>query len=340
MMRGRLVAVLGMGVPLALCVPGPAFSSPVDHGEGDSDGGTDGQNIFSEIEYSNSVGSSDPPGAVQSITDWEPPACWYEPRTASETQDYVANMLNSYAHMPEEDVGNARSEMAAHYISGDPYENYNLDKEDEGNFYFGVPNPSRLDDSGAFACAGLAEWVEDGEAPEEGPAIAPEVLAEAAYEWLPLPETEISMSPGADVTQTVNLPTWIWQDTGDIGEVSATARLDRLDMEATTVATPSSLTIDPGTEDAVTFPGDGTCEINADGTIGEAYEEGRGDEEPPCGVTYLRATGGGDSYELTATITWSVSWTGTGKPEAQALPGAVLETTHELIVEEVQAIVR
>ncbi|MGP3968134.1 hypothetical protein [Streptomyces sp. 6N223] len=287
------------------------------------------------------MGDTEPPGTVTPISDWEPPACWFEARTASETRDYVDNMLASYAQMPPEDVGDLRSELAAHFITGDPYENYNLDIEDEGAFWFGVPNPNRLDDRDAFACSeDLAEWVENGEQPEEEPAISPEVLAEAAYEWLPLPETEVSMSPDADVAQTVNLPTWIWQDTGDIGEVSATARLDRLDMEATTVATPSALTIDPGTEDAVTFPGDGTCEISANGTIGEPYEEGRGDEDPPCGVTYLRATGDGESYELTATITWSVSWTGTGQPEPQELPDAVLETTHELTVEEVQAIVR
>jgi hypothetical protein len=228
-----------------------------------------------------------------------------------------------------------------HFASGNPYENYNLDVADEGRFWFGVSNPERRDEPDAYSCTDLAEWADLEEAPETQPlALDPELLAEAAYEWLPLPETEVGMNPDADVTQTVNLPTWIWQDTGDIGEVSATARLESLGMEATTVATPSALTIDPGTEDAVTFPENGTCEIEADGTIGEPYEEGRGDEDPPCGVTYLRATGSGDSYELTATITWSVSWTGTGNPEPQPLPDAVLETTHELTVEEIQAIVR
>ena len=62
----------------------------------------------------------------------------------------------------------------------------------------------------------------------------------------------------------MNLPTWIWQDTADIGEVSATASLDRLDMEATTVATPSALTIEAGTEEAILHPEGGECTINAD----------------------------------------------------------------------------
>ncbi|MEO3753513.1 hypothetical protein [Streptomyces sp. B6B3] len=274
------------------------------------------------------------------MVDWEPPACWYEPRSATDTRDYVENMLNTYAHMPPEDVGDLRSEMASHYITGEPYDNYNLDIEDEGNFYFGVVNPAKRDDPGAYSCSGLAEWVENGEAPEEGPAISPEVLAQAAYEWLPLPETEISLNPDADEPQTVNLPTWIWQDTADIGEVSATARIDSLGLEATTVATPSALTIEPGTGDAILHPDGGECTINADGTIGEPYTDGRAEDEPPCGVTYLRSTGAGESYELTATITWSVSWTGTGNPDPQELPDAVLETTHDITVDEVQTIVR
>ena len=68
--------------------------------------------------------------------------------------------------------------------------------------------------------------------------------------------------------------------------------------------------------------------------------DGRAEDEPPCGVTYLRSTTAGESYELTATITWSVSWTGTGNPDPQGVPDAVLETTHDITVEEVQTIVR
>jgi enoyl reductase len=140
--------------------------------------------------------------------------------------------------------------------------------------------------------------------------------------------------------RTVNLPTWIWQETADIGEVSATARLDDLGLEATTVATPSALTLRAGTGDATLHPGDGQCTINADGTIGEPYTDDRAEEEPPCGITYRRATADGEAYELSATITWSVSWTGTDNPEPQELPDAVLETTQDVTVQEVQTIVR
>jgi enoyl reductase len=305
-----------------------------------SGGGTDGDAIIAEVEFSNSIGSTEPPGTAESVTDWEPPPCWYEPRSEEETREYVERILFTYAHLPPEDIGDLRSETSAHYIGGQPYENYNLDRADEGDFYFGVVNPSMRDHPDAYACSGLAEWAETPEALEEGPGISAEVLAEAAYEWLPLPETEISLNPDADVPQTVNLPTWVWQETADIGEVSATARLDEFGLEATTVATPSALTLRAGTGDATLHPDDGQCTINADGTIGEPYTEDRAEEEPPCGITYRRATADGEAYELTATITWSVSWTGTGNPEPQELPDAVLETTQEVTVQEVQTIVR
>lgn len=347
MMKGALpslsILLLIMSLPNAAMAQGDGGRGGGQEQRDDSPstgGGTDGTGIFSEVEYSNSIGSTEPPGADAPVVDWEPPPCWYEPRTASQAREYVNRMLNTYAHMPPEDVGDARSDLADHYINGEPYEGYNLDKEDEGYFYFGVVNPAKRDHPDAYSCSGLAEWVENGQRPARDPAISPEVLAEAAYEWLPLPETEISLNPAADVPQTVNLPVWIWQDTADIEEVSATARIDSLDMEATTVATPSALTIEPGSEDVVLYPGDGECEINSDGTIGDPYTDAKADEDPPCGATYLRSTGEGETYELTATITWSVTWTGTGNPTPQELPSAVLETSHELTVDEIQTIVR
>ena len=78
--------------------------------------------------------------------------------------------------------------MLDYFDRGDPYKNYNLDVEDEGAFWFGVANPDLVEDPASWACsADLPQWVENGETPQDEPAISPEVLAEAAYEWLPLP---------------------------------------------------------------------------------------------------------------------------------------------------------
>lgn len=312
-----------------------------DGTEVDESASSDGASISSQVVFQNSAGDSEPSGVVTSQdVDWSPPACWYEPRTASETREYVTTMLQTYNQMPDHDIDDARTRLVNHYQRGDPYDNYNLDIEDEGYFWFGVANPERRDDPDAFSCHGLAEWVETGETPDDPLAISPETMAQAAYEWLPLPETDISLSPDANNPQTVNLPTWIWQDTDSIGEVSATASLQRLGLEVTTTATPSALHLDPGTDDATLHPGSGECALNSNGTIGEPYRTGRAGETPPCGITYLRATPDGTTYPLTATITWSVTWTGTDNPTPQPLPSAVLETTQDITVQEVQSIVR
>jgi hypothetical protein len=339
-----------------MCVVAASASAAADEGGGyfgggggvndidddfEVDGRTTAGGISSRVTYFNSSGDTKAPGVVEPVGQWEPPACWFEPYSASEAEAYVQQMLRNWRNMPDSDVVPSRDRLLNHFVNGQPYENYNLDIEDEGSFWFGVPNPSRLGEPEAYVCSDdLPLWVENGETPDQELALTPEMLAAAAYEWLPLPETEIEMSPDMDGPQTVNLASWIWHDTADIGEVSATAELESLGLSATTVATPSALHIDPGTADAVLHPSNGECTINANGTIGEPYTPDRADDEPPCGITYQRATTGIEPYQLTATITWSVTWTGTGTPDPQPLPDAVLETTHDITVEEVQTIIR
>jgi len=71
---------------------------------------------------------------------------------------------------------------------------------------------------------------------------------------------------------------------------------------AETAAKPVALHLDPGTEDAETYPASGHCEISADGSIGTPYTRGSADRTPPCGIRYLRASGG-EPYRLVASIT-------------------------------------
>lgn len=303
-------------------------------------GGSDGAAVHSQVVFTNSAGSDEAPRTAMPVSGWEPPACWYEPRTATETRGYVHDALENYAASPEEDILPSRERLLNHYQGGQPYQDYNLDIEDDGFFWFGVTNPGRSDDPLATTCQGYARWVTRGEIPDGEPnMVTPETLAQAAYDWLPLPDTEISLSPDVSQAQTVNLPTWIWHDGERVEEVSATAALERLGLEATTTAVPSALTLDAGTDDAESHPEGGQCQLAANGTIGEPYQAGRAGDTPPCGITYLRATNGG-TYPLTATITWSISWTGTGTSTPQTLPSAVLETSHDLTVQEIQTIVR
>jgi enoyl reductase len=137
----------------------------------------------------------------------------------------------------------------------------------------------------------------------------------------------------------VNLPTWAWLDAARFKPVSVTASVPLLDIQATTTAEPVSLKIEPGTDDSVTYPASGECQINTDGSIGEPYAKGKADETPPCGVKYLRSSGDG-SYKLQATITWKIHWTGTGVQGEQLLPEGTFGADQDVVVQEIQAVNR
>ncbi len=103
-------------------------------------------------------------------------------------------------------------------------------------------------------------------------------------------------------------------------------------------ATAASLHIEPGTEDAESLPASGECEVNDDGSIGEPYARGKAELTPPCGVRYLRSSGDG-SYALEATLTWEISWEGSGGTGGD-LPNGTFATTTEVPVQEYQAVNR
>ncbi len=177
------------------------------------------------------------------------------------------------------------------------YENYNLGED--GYFWRGVaPDWSALDDTSL--CSRLMFWQDAGEVPDEPEAPTPEVLAAYAYDKVKVPETEIELKPAA--RYTVNLPTWVWLDKAAFKKISVRAELPGTGLWAETTAKPVALHLDPGTEDAETYPASGHCEISADGSIGTPYTRGSADRTPPCGIRYLRASGG-EPYRLVASIT-------------------------------------
>ncbi len=128
------------------------------------------------------------------------------------------------------------------YKNGHPYKDYNLDKQGEGMFWAAAVNPNRKDDPEASACDKPPFWVDNGDTPDEPLALTPQVLAEYAYDELPVPGTEIEMKP-AGATK-VNLPTWIWLDKAKFKKISVTASLPGTGLSATTTAEPVSLHID------------------------------------------------------------------------------------------------
>lgn len=159
-----------------------------------------------------------------------------------------------------------------------------------------------------------------------------------AYDRIHVPDTKVTLAP-AGATK-VNLPTWAWLDSAKFKPVSVTASLNvpGANISATTTATPESLKLEPGTTDAETYSTSGECPI-VNGSIGTPYIKGDADKIPPCGLTYLRASGDNGPYKLRATITWKINWTGTGGSGGD-LPDGTFGTTQDVTVEEIQAINR
>lgn len=222
--------------------------------------------------------------------------------------------------------------MDENVTSAPGYENYNIGKD--GYFWRSVAPDDT--DPRSWDCGLIMFWQDAGQIPKVPHAPTAETLAEYAYDKVEVPDTEIELKPATK--STVNLPTWVWLDQGTFQEVEVRAELPNTGLWAETTAKPVALHLEPGTADATTYPASGDCEINADGSIGTPYTTGDAGKTPPCGLTYLRATNG-KPYQLKASITWQITWEGTGGTGGD-LPDGTFETTQDMNVQEIQSVNR
>ncbi|MFJ8308926.1 MULTISPECIES: hypothetical protein [unclassified Streptomyces] len=277
-------------------------------------------------------GTGDAVGPVAPTGNWKPPACWYAPKyTPEQFKAYVEPIWNA------ESTGYVwDAQQRDRYVNGHPYTNFNLDKSGKGYWWDSYVNESFP--PGWDSCNKPAFWVDQGAPPpaDVPEAVTPEVLAQLAYAEIRVPTTKVTLRP--DGATKVNLPTWAWLDKADFHPVSVTASVPVLNISATTTATPVSLQLEPGTNDSVIFPTSGECPINANGSIGTPYTVGDADKTPPCGVKYLRATSTAP-YNLKATVTWKIEWTGTGTNGGK-LPDGTFGQNQQVTVQEIQAINR
>ncbi|MBX9365321.1 hypothetical protein [Streptomyces sp. WAC04114] len=276
-------------------------------------------------------GSGNSAGALTSTTSWSPPPCWYAPK-------YTPDQLKKYLE-PTWEAGSTGYEWDAEqrdrYVNGQPYKDFNKDKTGKGYFWDSFVNKDFP--PGWDSCEKPIFWVDQGDPPPANikNAVTPKILSELAYAEIRVPSTEVTLAPAAQTK--VNLPTWAWLDAADFKPVSVTASVPVIGISATATATPKTLRIEPGTKDAVTYPDSGVCAIN-DGRIGEPYAKGKADRTPPCGVKYLRSSGDG-TYPLQATVTWEITWTGTGGTGGD-LPDGTFGATQDVVVQEIQAVNR
>jgi hypothetical protein len=132
------------------------------------------------------------------------------------------------------------------------------------------------------------------------PSLSPADVAQLARAQLGLPKSTIAANPAVD--QLVNLSTWLWLE-GGWETVSATASIPGVSVTA--IASPTSVSWSTGDGAEITCEGPGTpFHTSADPSS----------PSPDCGHTYRHssATQPGNAYPVTATVHWSVSWSGGG----------------------------
>ncbi|MFI2634966.1 hypothetical protein ACH5A2_31980 [Streptomyces collinus] len=326
------VALTGLGTFPATAGGFDAVGSQQKKTSGDTSGPALESRVSITVKGTKTKGS----GPITSTAvDWEPPACWYEPYwKAKDFKTFNEAKWSMYESAGGEPEGIA--DVQARYKKGHPYKDFNVAKNDEGMWWVAVKNPEMKDDPAAKTCTRDPFWVDNGENPGVPQAIDTETLAGLAHQRTVVPPTKISLAPNA--RSTVNAPTWVWLDKGAFKPVSVTASLPGTGLWATTTAKPVSLHLEPGTADAETLPASGECLINDDGSIGEPYARGKGELTPPCGVRYLRSSGDG-TYGLEATLTWEITWEGTGDTGGD-LPNGTFATTTQVPVQEIQSVNR
>ncbi|MGW0813305.1 hypothetical protein ACWD00_08660 [Streptomyces viridiviolaceus] len=363
--RGKWAVALAVGSVLWAAgtaqadkpVGGSTSPSP---GGGEQQGGADGRTLLASVSQSRIqvtyLGGRTKTGSMEELTSvdpsWEPPACWYEPVFTPEALKAAVEDLKKNGGLGAVNAHEwwTSGIFVDHYEEGEEQDNFDLNSSTnstakgykdynqgkDGMFWRSVVRKGHEHDPKAWDCGRIMFWQDAGTIPDDENAPKPETLAAYAYDQIDVPKTEVELKPQAK--STVNLPTWVWLDKGTFKEVKVRAELPNTGLWAETTAKPVALHLEPGTEDAETYPASGECEINADGSIGTPYTKGDADRTPPCGIRYLRASNG-EPYQLKASVTWEISWEGTDGAHGD-LPDGTFETTQDMEVQEIQAINR
>ncbi len=173
----------------------------------------------------------------------------------------------------------------------------------------------------------LLTFVPNGSAPPAGPPVDPRVLAEQAVASLAMSAPQIRMAPPPGSTGgLVGLPVWMWTEPRE--EITGPTRqsVSAGGVTVTAVGQVSRIAWDMG---------DGTTVVCGAGT---PYPVGATGPSPDCGHVYERASSrhvSGGSWPITATSTWTVTWSGGGLSGTETLQ---LSSSAELFVGELHVL--
>lgn len=162
---------------------------------------------------------------------------------------------------------------------------------------------------------------------------APFAIAQTAVSFMTLPLPIIRTNP--DTSTFVNLQTWFWIDPSAWHTQSATARSGG--SFATAIATPIQVTFSAGNGTSFVCRGGGTPYSPSAPTSGSSTR---------CSYTYPTSSAGqstpdGDTndaaFQVTASITWSISWT-FDSTMTGSLPPITTSASSRLRVEQVESV--
>lgn len=329
--RTSVIAVAGAAAALLVGGAAPASADGFSNSGSSCGGGS----YCVSVEYSGTAAPRGGGGGGGGVVSSVPPVCWYEAwKSPQDAQPFIDKEYNQSHYSGIE------------YIAGwggqDKYEKAAKDAP-EGSMWYRLNcsvdmfrDPKVADYAGtalSFPTGGFVPnytiLLGPNEAPP-APVVDVEVLRDAAYSSLDIPEPEIRRNPEVAGTgaSLVNLDTMFWADaysstwdiTARVGPVSATVVAEAQDYVLTSPAGGQTCTHEQFT----------TAYTGGDAPAGA------------CAFPFTRSSVGYDGgFPVQATATWGATWTGTPAPTApQSLPPVTTSSTVDVPVAESQALVR
>ena len=164
------------------------------------------------------------------------------------------------------------------------------------------------------------------------PAVTPQQLLQQALQELQVPTLRAQTAPPRGRDALVGLPEWFWVARAQWHPVSVTVSAGP--VWATATATPTGLSFQPGAGlGLVTCPGPGT-------TYNPARSAAR--QRTDCSFTYRQPSIGqpGNAYQASITVTWNVSWTGSGGTGGELNNGLQIPFNFPVPVAQGEALVK
>jgi len=198
--------------------------------------------------------------------------------------------------------------------------------------FLGLPPPPPGQKWGAITCPGPSPFGGVTLVSGNGtPAVTPQELLQVAESELRVPALAPGTAPPLGKDGLVGLPEWFWVTAAQWRPVTVTVSAGP--VWATITATPSQLSFEPGgglTGASCTGPG-----------ISYRAAQAAAQTTTPCSYTYDQSSARqpGGAYQASVTVTWVVTWTGSGGVGGTVNAGLQIADPISVRVAEGQALV-